>query len=637
MLQYDYDLSREDIQELSGRDGLVALFAKLGYDTNVRLEQNVGAMGITNETLKNAIQHIERLAQFQVAGLLLEVYLFEVKSVTVAVTQNIVRLFRNRPDDYLLVLTDDYQRLDFVVVERYASTGGVSQEGMSGFPLSPKQVGVRPRVLTVNRRDSDLVAQRVLRRFSVTEHDTFAQYDKLLSAYDVAEWSKPFFNNRALFSDYYLIERLPSEPAWKDAEKASATTQAFRALRNIYVDVRETFANQPAETLRHKLIEPVLTKLGFTTVAIKTRHDERREPDYQLYPMGTVTTSTEKPLAVCLAYPWARNLDGKDEQRDNLTPEENPGASVVTLLDSGETDWAIVTNGKIWRLYCARAHSRATNYYEIDLEETLALPSGYLVDAFRYFWLFFRNAAFQRAEQFVQGQSQQRSFLDHVLGESTRYARTLGEKLKNRVFDEIFLHFARGFILQARRNNQLPANLTELDEQERDRWLTPYFNGTLTFLYRLLFLLYAESRDLLPVNEVRGYYEISLEKLKREIAHRAGNLEDQAERNLKIGYGQFQTELYARLQHLFQVIDQGNGAVNVPMYDGGLFLTNPGDDDHSPEAEMARFLQDHTIPDYYLALGLDRIARDIDEKQLDLAFIDYKSLGVRQLVLQLEL
>ena len=40
----------------------------------------------------------------------------------------------------------------------------------------------------------------------------------------------------------------------------------------------------------------------------------------------------DKPLALCLAYTWGRNLDGKDEQRDSQTPDENPGAVVVTLL-----------------------------------------------------------------------------------------------------------------------------------------------------------------------------------------------------------------------------------------------------------------------------------------------------------------
>ena len=137
MLKEDFELSREDIQLLSSRDALAAFFAKLGYDTNDRLIQNVAAMGFTSDTLKSAITHIERLASQDAR--MFEVYLFELKSVTIATTQGIVRAFRNRPGDYLLVLTDDYHRLDFVLVERYSSEFPKPQE-IIGLPSASKRV-----------------------------------------------------------------------------------------------------------------------------------------------------------------------------------------------------------------------------------------------------------------------------------------------------------------------------------------------------------------------------------------------------------------------------------------------------------------------------------------------------------------
>jgi Eco57I restriction-modification methylase len=628
VLKDDLELSREDIQLLSNSDALAAFFAKLGYDTNDRLIQNVAAMGFSSDNLKAAITHIERLASQD--GRLFEVYLFKLKSVTVANTQGIVRAFRNRPGDYMLVLTDDYERLDFVLIERYTSEipKSQSQEALTITPSTYRQVGVRPRVLTVNRRDPDDVALRVLRRFSFTEGDVFAQYDKLLSAYDVADWSKPFFNNRALFSDYYLIERLPNNQEWKSTEEAGAMTRAFRTLRELYADVRETFSNQPEEVIRARLLEPVLTTLGFAIRPVKTKNNASIQADYKLY---AATNHLDKPLALCLSYTWGRNLDGKDEQRDSQTPEENPGAAVVSLLDSGEADWAIVTNGKIWRLYSAKAHSRSTNYYEIDLEETLAQSPVNREHAFRYYWLFFRAAAFIPIDSTVEGENRQMCFLDSLVSESERYARELGERLKEHIFFEIFPHFARGFIIYARRAGQLPANLESLEAGERDRLLEPFFSATLTFLYRLLFLLYAESRDLLPVREVRGYCEKSLEKLKNQVAEKAGKIQDQAPGKLKIAYTDLSTIFYDRLQELFNSVDKGDAALNVPVYNGGLFMTQPDSIDTSPEADVARFLSSCKIPDRELALGLDLMARDIDEKRHDLAFIDYKSLGVRQL------
>jgi Eco57I restriction-modification methylase/TaqI-like C-terminal specificity domain len=628
VLKDDLELSRADIQLLSNSDALAAFFAKLGYNTNDRLAQNVAAMGFSSDSLKSAITHIERLASQDAR--LFEIYLFELKSVTVATTQGIVRNFRNRPGDYLLVLTDDYVRLDFVLVERYTSELSRSQPQETFTPgqSASRQVGVRPRVLTANRRNPDDVALRILRRFSYTEGDTFAQYDKLLSAYDVADWSEPFFNNRALFSDYYLTARLPNSTEWKSTEEAVAMTRAFKTLRELYADVRETFSNQPEEVIRARLLEPVFTTLGFVAQPVKTKNNNSIQPDYKLY---ASTTALAKPLALCLVYTWGRNLDGKDEQRDSQAPEENPGAVVVTLLDSGEADWAIVTNGKTWRLYSAKAHSRATNYYEIDLEETLAQLPANREYAFRYFWLFFRAAAFIPTDSAVDGEKRQMCFLDSLLNESERYARELGERLKERVFFEIFPHFARGFIIYARRTGQLPANLDSLDAGERDRLLEPFFSGTLTFLYRLLFLLYAESRDLLPVREVRGYYEKSLEKLKKQVAGKAGTIQDQAPDKLKAAYNDLSTTFYDRLQELFNAVDKGDAALNVPVYNGGLFMTQPDPADTSPEADVARFLSTCKIPDRELATGLDLMARDRDEKRHDLAFIDYKSLGVRQL------
>jgi hypothetical protein len=79
---------------------------------------------------------------------------------------------------------------------------------------------------------------------------------------------------------------------------------------------------------------------------------------------------------------------------DPHTPDENPGACVVTALEEGVADWIIVTNGKVWRLYSRHAHSRATNFYEVDLPETLVASGDTDPNAgFRYWWLFFRAQA----------------------------------------------------------------------------------------------------------------------------------------------------------------------------------------------------------------------------------------------------
>ncbi len=612
----DRPLTPADVQSLSSADGLARFFAQMGYPDEARLPMTPQALGLA-QGLVNAIRRVERITTIDDV---LQIYLFELTSVTVAHTRALARAFRDRSGDFLLILTTTYETLDFVLLERRIP-------GLSDGAASLR-VTVRPRVLSVNRRDPGRVALRVLRRFTFTEVDAdgdpdpYAQFDKLSSAFAMAEWSEPFFNNRALFSDYYLNERLPGLPVWDAPER----NQAFRQIRAAFVRGRDAVRVRSTDA-PSALVRPLLEALGFRAFP----GPGGAQADLLLYPSNAPAGEGQdegSALAFVLAYPWQRYLDGKD-MTDQARAEENPGAQVVSLLDEGVAPWAIVTNGKTWRLYSARAHSRATNYYEIDLEEVLALADP--GDAFRYFYLLFRAAAFARfPDGGGPGEGQgvlPTPFLDWLLDESAIYAQELGERLKERVFERIFPHFARGFV----QGLGGPAALLALPNAEREETERAIFDATLTFLYRLLFLLYAESRDLLPAREAHGYGQISLQALKTEVAAAAGPIEDDVDDRLATAYHDDATGLYDRLLTLFGVIDRGSAARNVPVYNGGLFQTQPDPDDVGRDATTARFLMSHRIPDSFLAQGLDRLARDVDPKRGDLGFIDYKSLGVRQL------
>lgn len=603
---FDLDLTERDIQALSSADAVAAFFARLGYDTNTRTLQTPGNLGIGTEGILRPIKRIELIADRE--GLF-QVYLFELKSVTVTHTRDLARAFRNRAGNFLLVLTSDYEHLDFVLLERFLPPA--APDGTIG----ERQVGIRPRALTVERLRPGRRAVRVLKRLTWTESDGFAQHDKLIAAYSVADWSEEHFNNRALFSDYYLLERLRQYPEWCEDPKSAYTT-----LRTLYRGTMERFAGKTRSELKQGLIEPVLVALGFDARDGKPAASHET-PDYRLYTRG----GTEA-LVWLLAYPWARSLDGKDDKRDQETPDENPGAVVVSLLEKNEVPWVIVTNGRLWRLYAHQTHSRATNYYELDAEELLAGTATAPADpgeAFRYFWLLFRRQAFEKHPTQREGKTQELSLLDRLLLESEDYARELGNRLKDKVFDDVFPHLAHGFVEHVRaQGGPKSVPQTELDA---------IYQGTLTLLYRLLFLLYAEARDLLPVREVRGFWEWSLTRIKKEVAEHAGDIDDEVEARLKKHYREDEYRLWEQLQRLFTVVDRGDAALNVPFYNGGLFLTQPDADDDTPEAAAARFLATHKVADRDLAWALDLLSRTVDDKRHSLVSIDYKSLGVRQL------
>lgn len=602
---FDVALTNRDLQGLSSPDALAVFFAQLGYPTDPRLEQLPEHLGVP-QRFRGELRRIERLAADPDG---LEVYLFELRSVTVAATRVLCRTLRDRGGDFLLVLASaDYDRIDFVLLERVDAK-------LPANRLSAPRVGIRPRVLTVDRRHPGPRQVRVLRRFTWTEGDAFAQFEKLRSAYDLADWSEELFNNRALFSDHYLLHRLPEQPEWRDDPKP-----AFRRLQELYRGASTRFVNASEAEVRRQLLLPSFEALGFHVREGKSSGSDAAQFDFALYGL-----EEEELLSSVLAYHWNRFLDGKDPLRDRESPEENPGALVVSLLERGESDWAIVTNGRLWRLYSRRTPARATNYYEIDLHELVTEGAAGEVpgDAFRFFWLLFRRQSLERGETSLRGESIKASFLDRLLAGSEDYARELGERLKEQVFERIFPALAAGF--QSSLAATEPAR--PLDEDA----LATIHRATLTLLYRLLFLLYAESRALLPLAESKEYFDASLERIKREVAEAGGNLLNERDRRLAKRYPATETALYERLERLFGLIDRGAQELNLPAYNGGLFVTDPEANDERPEAEVARFLHQVPVPDFQLAYALDQLARDLDPKRHDLVPIDYKSLGVRQL------
>jgi Eco57I restriction-modification methylase/TaqI-like C-terminal specificity domain len=585
----DEPLNTGDIRQLENADEIAHFFAKLRYDVDQRTNlPDFGVLGLGSADMHQHIHKIELIGKDPIDQDI-SIYLMEVRSLTAKLRNDIARRFRERPENPILVLTKDYEELEFVLLDRLVSTSQSRR-------IALKQA-IRPIPLLVDRLNPKPVALRVLKRFTFTEEDAAYQWEKLRSAYMLAEWSEEYFNNRALFSDYYLKERLT------DSQLTSEWNEDVRPVgREIYrhfITARQNYSRQPQDVIHKGLYEPVLELLGFDFVRQRSGASAAAAADYLLYAPG----DKSKPIAAALTYVWHRNLDDVDESReraedDGGKPFEIPGAKVVSLLEKQVGPWVIVTNGKLWRLYSSTASNKATNYYEIDLEEAIAANDQ--ITALKYWWLMFRRQAFT-------------GFLDKLLKNSAEYAKGLGDRLKNHVFEEIFPQFAKGFIADMRAKG-----VSDLDNAA----LTTVFCGTMTFLYRLMFILYAESLELLPLHDVRGYGERSLDRMKHEIADTGGTLLDASPESLNAQYKTNSTELYDRLQALFSLIDRGSDELNMPTYNGGLF---------SLETDSGQFLATYAIPDRYLALGLDRLTRDVDDRTKALVFIDFKSLGVRHL------
>jgi hypothetical protein len=639
----DLNLGSGDISGLTSPDALGGILTRLGYQTASRAELTPEAIGLAGDSAA-AVKRLELLSED--AEGFLRVLFVQLRSLTAKSRTDLARVLGRTNVDHLLILASDFEALEFVLLDK-RSREAQRPGGLPG-------IKVVPLVYAVNRRDPDRLALRFLRRLTWTCRDALDQFDKLRSVFTAAAFTEEYFQNRALFADHFLLTRVREDPAWQENP-----TNAFLTVKDLLREAPGRLAKQAEKATRSQIIEPIFQLLGFKTQPRKGAEDDQTVPDYDLLSPGG------DRLSAAFVYRWDRWLDGPDI-RDTDTPDENPGACVVSALEAGEADWIIVTNGRQWRLYSRRAHSRATNFYEVDLSEAL-IASGDTDpnEAFRYWWLFFRRQAFAPEKpcslvvppsggsslEPPEGgtTSQPQCWLDLLQEGSHDYAKQLGERLKERVFVTIFPHLAQGFLEDRRASLGLRTPPT--DEELRDT-----FEATLTLLYRLLFLLYAESRDLLPIREA-PYYEASLKKIKGEIAEKAGIAESEAGARLRKAYSACETTLYDRLSRLFQAMDQGDPSLNVPVYNGGLFLTDqrletrdqrpetgnqrvetddqrPQTADQRPESResrIAQFLLHHKIPDRFLALAIDLLARDEDEKTFSLVFIDYKSLEVRHL------
>ena len=108
-------------------------------------------------------------------------------------------------------------------------------------------------------------------------------------------------------------------------------------------------------------------------------------------------------------------------------------------------------------------------------------------------------------------------------------------------------------------------------------------NAALIFLYRLLFVLYAEDRGLLPVNDSR-YDDYGLRKRVRDDVSERMDRQDT--------FSSAATIYYDHLSTLFRLIDKGDASIGLPPYNGGLF-----------SAEAAPLLDSVGIPDDVIGLG----------------------------------
>ena len=399
-----------------------------------------------------------------------------------------------------------------------------------------------------------------------------------------------------LFTHYFLTDGIKATAEWKASVARPEAFVAFRdGVRQRYEALSRSADPNEAAT-EQDLIRPVLDLLGWADY-LPQQGSIRNEdiPDHLLF-----ADAAAKQRAAAKRTPHDRYLDAlvveeskrfglalDTRDKDGETMAGTPHGQILRYLSTAEIAsesrirWGILTNGGVWRLYDYRSRPRASGYFEADLK-TLLDPDN--EDGLRVFHLLFRR------DSFTLQKGAKTTFLEAALAEGRRYEERVAQDLSGVVFKDVF------------------PSLVEAIADATGRSLAKIREAALIFLYRLLFVLYAEDRGLLPVNDER-YDDYGLRKRVRDdIARR------KADRDT---FSAHATSYYDHLMTLFRLIDKGDTSIGLPPYNGGLFAA-------------ATLLEEVRLPDATIANIIYDLSH-IKGTQEDRRFVNYRDMSVQQL------
>ena len=414
----------------------------------------------------------------------------------------------------------------------------------------------------------------------------------------------------SLFAHDFLQESVTRLNDWRELA-ADATDTLDASLRDVFARFPITGSPNESQT-EDDLIWPVLAHLGWTESLRQqnlSAHGRQDVPDGLLFrdvaAKDRANGFTEEwrryafGLAVIESKRWRRPLDRRSDRRGEETAPSTQMLRYLRRVDdltTGTLRWGILTNGARWRLYYQGARSVSEQFFELDLAVLLDLP-GHNEGLFaltanqRRHWLTVFALVFRR-EAFVAGPTDPRTFHQRAIEDGRFYEERVAANLSALVFGQVFPGLARAIAAAAP-----AAPLPDVRE------------AALILLYRLLFILYAEDRDLLPVRDTR-YDDYGLrENVRGDIGQR----KDQED-----VFSARATRYWSALDDLCQAIAHGEASIGLPPYNGGLF-----DQDRTPLLGQIR------LGDAVMAAAIDALS--FEQTPDGRRYINYRDLGVQQL------
>ncbi len=408
----------------------------------------------------------------------------------------------------------------------------------------------------------------------------------------------------------FLIEGIKSAEEYRALKPAHLKTLRATLLKQFQKFPIATSPNE-AQT-ENDLIWPILGALGWSAYLTQQNLSPKGQDDV---PDGLLFADDERKaaanteadnwrryaygLAIVESKRWARPLDRQSNRKGEETAPSTQMLRYLRRVDvvtEGKLRWGILTNGAKWRLYFQGAKSVSEEFCELDLHVALGitgdtaglfdLTEDELDHWLRVFLLVFGQPSF------LASRADKSTFLDRALAEGRFYEEHVAKSLADLVFNQAFPALAKGIAKSAP-----DADLQSVRE------------AALILLYRLLFLLYAEDRDLLPVRDKRFDNYSLRERVRGDVGRRKQQNDT---------FSQTATRYWNAIDDLSRAIDKGDGSIGLPPYNGGLF-----------DGERTPLLGKVRIPDDVLADIIDVLS--FEQSSGARRYINYRDLSVQQL------
>lgn len=274
--------------------------------------------------------------------------------------------------------------------------------------------------------------------------------------------------NQQLFSDYYLGQILNRITKKKNTQRE----KSWQSLVSLYN--RNSFEGE--ERLRART-ERFYDKL-FKLLGFDLQDSLEVELEEETFSVSHTMYSDGRLCGLVQYLPYDLNYDKKRRNGKKSYPSYmNTFQEVLEELGLG---WGILTNGETIRLVKA---GRGKAYLEFKLAEMCRYASQEVYES--AFSVFF---------DLIQEEHFSDSYLDDVYEESKKHGTQVSDTLKEAILESVEL-FARGIISNPSNEGNISEDIEEL------------YHESIIFMYRMLFVLYAEAHNLLPLADNPVYKE----------------------------------------------------------------------------------------------------------------------------------